>query len=360
MDRTAVLKPEAVERNREAPAAAGELGAAFAASVERLKALHENAEAFFDPLGIVAPLAHAQLAWMLHPQELADLASRYAGDLLALRLHSAARLAGRRGADLVAPQPDDTRFLDPVWSSEPYWDLLKQWYLFVTRQIQNALFQTPGLSAKERRRAAFWWRKWLSAIAPTNFLFTNPVAVAKAIETRGESLRRGFEIFMEDFQAGTVRMTSPEDFRVGKNLATTAGAVVFRNRLLELIHYAPTASRVHRVQVAIVTPWINKYYLLDLTPKKSLVRYLLDRGFDVYITSWKNPGAELAQAGFDDYLSEGVGGPCASRARFPARTRCTRSGTASAGRCSRSTWPGSTAGTAGRTCRFRAGRCSRP
>ncbi len=288
------------------PHVSQELGTLFTISAGRLKALRENVESLFDPLGIVAPLMHAQFAWMVHPQEFAERWLRNAGDLIALQLHTAAKLAGHKTGDLVEPQPDDRRFADPVWSEEAAWDVLKQWYLFYTRRIQDALFDTPGLSAKARRRAAFWWRKWLNAMAPTNFLATNPVAVRKAIETRGESLRRGFEIFLDDLRAGTVRMTDPEDFRVGHNLATTAGAVVYRNRLLELIHYAPIAKQVRRRPIVIVTPWINKFYVLDLEPKKSMVRFLLEQGFDVYITSWKNPSASMAELTFDDYLAEGV------------------------------------------------------
>ena len=296
----------AAEAGSARPRASQELGTLFTMSTERLKALRENAEALVDPLGIVAPLLHAQFAWMVHPQEFAERWLRNAGDLLALQLHTAAKLAGHKAGDLVEPQADDKRFADPVWSDEPAWDLLKQWYLFYTRRIQDALFDTPGLSAKARRRAAFWWRKWLNAVAPTNFLATNPVAVRKAIETRGESLRRGFEIFLDDLRAGTVRMTSPEDFRVGQNLATTPGAVVFRNRLLELIHYTPVARQVHREPIVIVTPWINKFYVLDLAPQKSVVRYLLGEGFDVYITSWKNPTPDMAEVSFDHYIAEGV------------------------------------------------------
>jgi polyhydroxyalkanoate synthase len=282
------------------------IGARFTLPADRAKDLRRAFETVFDPFGIVAPIVHAQFAWWAHPLELGELASRYAADLLALGIQSAAKLAGREVADAVQPQPDDTRFSDPAWTREPFWDLLKQGYLFHTRHVQDALYQTPGLSPRERRRAAFWWRQWLNAIAPTNFLATNPVAIRKAIESRGESLRRGFEIFMKDLQAGTIRMTGQEDFAVGKNLATTPGAVVFRNRLLELIHYAPTQGQVRPIPIVLVTPCINKFYVLDLQPQKSLVQYLLDSGFDVYITSWKNPGADLRDTGFDDYITGGV------------------------------------------------------
>jgi polyhydroxyalkanoate synthase subunit PhaC len=288
------------------PAAETRLAEAISIGAQQWREALDAGDSLFDPFGVLAPIVQAQLVWMLHPLELLDLAGRNAVDLAALQMHTAARLAGMSGPDLVVPQADDTRFSDPVWTQEIHGSLLKQWYLFGTRHMQDALFATPWLSPKERRRAAFWWRKWLNALAPTNFFWTNPVAMRKAVETRGESLARGFEIFLEDLRAGTVRMTPPEDFQVGRNLATTPGAVVFRNRLLELIHYAPTVPQVHRSPVVIVTPWINKFYVLDLTPKKSLVRYLLDQGFDVYITSWKNPTPEMAEVSFDDYLVEGV------------------------------------------------------
>ena len=291
-----------------APAEEGSgIGAYFTLPASRARRLRRSVEAALDPFGIVAPIVHAQFAWWAHPLELSELALRYGADLLALQIHSAAKLAGREIADAVQPQPDDTRFADPAWTREPAWNLLKQWYLFHTRHVQDALYQTPGLSPKERRRAAFWWRQWLNAVAPTNFLATNPVAMRKAVESRGDSLRRGWQIFLEDLRAGTVRMTGQEDFKVGGNLATTPGAVVFRNRLLELIRYTLTRSEVRPTPIVIVTPCINKFYVLDLRPEKSLVRYLLERGFDVYITSWKNPGADLRDTGFDDYVTEGVG-----------------------------------------------------
>lgn len=283
------------------------IGAHLVEPVERARDLRRTVEGLLDPFGIWAPLVHAQYAWWSHPMELAELFVRGAADAAALQAHSAARLAGRELPDLVPPQPDDARFADAVWTRDPAWSVVKQWYLFYTRLVQDALYRTPGLSPKERRRAAFWWRQWLNAAAPTNFLATNPVAQRKAVATGGESLRRGFEIFQQDLRAGTVRMTGLENFSVGGNLATTPGAVVFRNRLLELIHYAPSAARVRPTPIVIVTPCINKFYVLDLQPKKSLVRHLLAQGFDVYITSWKNPGADLRDTGFADYVVDGVG-----------------------------------------------------
>ncbi len=271
------------------------------------KAVNQAVEAKLDPIGMATPLVHAQLAWLSHPQEMSDALSTMATRLWELQVHSWHRALGMASKDVVQPNPDDTRFADPIWTESATWDIVKEWYLMMTRQVQDMLYETPGLSSKDRRRAAFWWRKWLNAVAPTNFLVSNPTAMQKAMETRGESLLRGFNNFVTDFQAGDVQMARPTDFVVGRDLATTPGKVVFRNRLVEVIHYAPTCAKVFETPVVIVTPWINKFYVLDLTAKKSMVKFLVDQGFDVYITSWKNPTAEMRDVSFDDYLMEGVG-----------------------------------------------------
>jgi len=271
-----------------------------------LRQLHDSVESSIDPLGMAAPLVHAQLAWMAHPQELADALSKVSTSLWALQWHSMRRLMGLPSPDPLKPNADDSRFADPVWADSPTWDLVKEWYLVLTHHMQDMLYDTPGLSQKERRRAAFWWRNGLNAVSPSNFLWTNPVAMKMAIETRGESLVRGFRNFLDDVAAGNIRMTDPEDFKVGENLATTPGKVVFRNQLLEVLHYTPTAPKVHQTPIVIVTPWINKFYILDLNPKKSMIRYLLEQGFDVFITSWKNPSAEMRDVRFDDYLTDGI------------------------------------------------------
>ncbi len=271
-----------------------------------LRQLHDSVESSIDPLGMAAPLVHAQLAWMAHPQELADALSKVSTSLWALQWHSMRRLMGLPSPDPLKPNADDSRFADPVWADSPTWDLVKEWYLVLTHHMQDMLYDTPGLSQKERRRAAFWWRNGLNAVSPSNFLWTNPVAMKMAIETRGESLVRGFRNFLDDVAAGNIRMTDPEEFKVGANPATTPGKVVFRNHLLEVLHYTPTAPKVHQTPIVIVTPWINKFYILDLNPKKSMIRYLLEQGFDVFITSWKNPGAEMRDVRFDDYLTDGI------------------------------------------------------
>lgn len=270
-------------------------------------AVNQTIENNVDPMGMATPLLHAQMAWLAHPQELADEMAKFSADLMALQWHSWQRSLGMPSEDLVKPHADDTRFSDPQWQDTPSWDIAKEWYLLFTHQMQDMLYETPGMSNKDRRRAAFWWRKWLNAVAPTNFLWTNPVAMRKAIETNGDSLVKGVQNFLADLKAGTVRMTNPDDFTVGKNLATTPGKVVFRNHLLEVLHYIPTVARNFEKPIVIITPWINKYYVLDLTPKKSMIKFLLDQGYSVFITSWKNPDQSMRDVRFDDYLSDGIG-----------------------------------------------------
>ncbi|MDO8347753.1 MAG: alpha/beta fold hydrolase [Rugosibacter sp.] len=271
------------------------------------RAVSEAAQANIDPIGMAASLLHAQLAWLSHPQELSETLSKVAIELWKFQMHSWPRVLGMQSTDVELPHPDDTRFSDPLWSDSASWDTVKEWYLFITHRMQCMLYETPGLSSLERRRAAFWWRKWLNAVAPTNFLLTNPVALKLALETRGESLLKGLNNFIADLQAGDIQMTRPDDFSVGGNLATTPGKVVFRNHLLEVIHYTPTQGKIHETPIVIITPWINKFYVLDLDAKKSMVRFLVDQGFDVYITSWKNPTADMREVSFEDYLVDGIG-----------------------------------------------------
>jgi len=259
-----------------------------------------------DPFGATTSLLNAQMAWLMHPQELTRAVNALSADLLALQAHVTRRALGIPSADVIQPHADDARFAAPVWTDSASWDIVKEWYLAFTHRLQDMLFETPGMSDKERRRAAFWSRKWLNMVAPTNFFWTNPVALERAVATQGDSLRRGWANFQRDVKAKNIQMVEPDAFTVGKDLATTPGKVVFRNRLVELIHYTPTTDQVRAMPIVIVTPWINKFYILDLNARKSLVKYLTDQGFSVFITSWKNPDSEMRDIRFDDYLLEGV------------------------------------------------------
>lgn len=276
------------------------------AAASPMEMLSDNLSKHLDPFGVTTSMLNAQMAWLMHPQEMVRAMSSLSGDLVALQAHVMRRAFGLPSTDVIEPHADDARFADPVWEHSPTWDIIKEWYLAFTHRLQDMYFETPGLSDKERRRAAFWLRKWLNAVAPTNFFWANPVALKKYVESHGESLANGFRNFLRDAQARNILMVEEQAFQVGQDLATTPGKVIFRNRLLEIIHYTPTTEKVHGTPLLIVTPWINKFYILDLNPKKSMVKYLVDQGFSVFITSWKNPTADMSSITFDDYLREGV------------------------------------------------------
>jgi polyhydroxyalkanoate synthase len=275
-------------------------------SLSPLESLGKAVSSAIDPYGVTTSLLNAQMAWVMHPQELTRAFNALSGDLLALQSHVLRRAMGIQSTDVIRPNIDDARFADPVWSESATWDIVKEWYIALTHRLEDMLFETPGLADKERRRSAFWLRNWLNMVAPTNFFWLNPVAMQRFAETNGESLRQGWENFQRDVKARNILMVEQDAFKVGEDLATMPGQVIFRNRLVELIHYAPTTEQVRAMPIVIITPWINKFYILDLTARKSMVKYLTDQGFSVFITSWKNPDAAMSGVRFDDYLLEGV------------------------------------------------------
>ncbi len=259
----------------------------------------------FDPIGIQKSCLKTQLAWLKHPQELTHWISELSQDLQLLHLQSLQRLMGIPVEDRVKAVEYDERFQETDWTENPYLDILKEYYLLYTRWLEDAIYETPGIDEKIREKAGFWVRQWLNATAPTNFLLTNPIAWKKIIETGGQNLVNGVSNFLEDNRSRTIRMVDMNAFTVGKDIATTAGEVVYRCALFELIQYKPTTEQVHREPLLIIPPWINKFYILDLGGK-SMVRYLVNQGFTVFIISWRNPPAHLRYIRLDDYMLSGV------------------------------------------------------
>ncbi|MGD2076687.1 MAG: alpha/beta fold hydrolase [Gammaproteobacteria bacterium] len=259
----------------------------------------------FDPFGIYAASWEVFNAWLAHPYRLGEEATKLWTEFWALQTWQ--RLTGAVDhEDLVPPARYDERFEDPAWIENPFLDTLKETYLLYTHWLEDAIFETPWVDEKTRRRAAFGAREVLNALAPSNFFWSNPVAIKRFVETGGMSALRGTANFLADAGKGTISMVDERQFKLGENLATTPGAVIFRNEVLELIQYSPTTDRVHAVPIVIVAPWINKYYILDLERRKSLVRFLVDQGFTVFITSWKNPGPEARFTTLDDYMLKGA------------------------------------------------------
>ena len=269
---------------------------------EQLEKLHQA----LDPFGIAASFRKAGEGWLANPEQLASALSQLTRDVQSLQLNAWQTATGLKPDPVQIPKPDDERFSDPVWNESAPFSLLKQYYLLYTHWLEEALFDAPDTPAKERRHAAFWARQWLNAIAPNNYLFTNPVALKKFWESGGATLSHGLKQWLDDLNSGDVRMVDRSAFQVGKNLAMTPGAVVYRNELMELIQYAPTTEQVHAIPILIFPPWINKFYILDLNEKKSVIRHLVTQGYTVFVVSWRNPTAAQSETTFDDYLMQGM------------------------------------------------------
>jgi polyhydroxyalkanoate synthase len=205
--------------------------------------------------------------------------------------------------------PKDKRFANPLWDSNPYFNFLKQQYLMNADAVHQAVTDVEGLDDADRKRLDFFTRQIVDMFSPTNFLGTNPEALERAAETQGQSLVDGLENLVRDLEAGdgelVVSLSDKDAFKVGENLGTTPGDVVYRNRMIELIQYKPTTKQVHEIPVVIFPPWINKFYILDLKAQNSLIKWIVDQGYTLFVVSWVNPDASYAEVGMSDYVEEG-------------------------------------------------------
>ncbi len=236
---------------------------------------------------------------------LAELQLRFSEQHLRLWAALAAAGPGHPSAAVESPAPGDRRFSGAEWRSAPFYDYLRQSYLINARYINEAI-DAFDLDARSREQLHFAARQMIDAFSPANFAATNPEALKLALETQGASLTQGMQNLMEDAQKGRISITDESAFEVGRNVGTSEGAVVFRNELIELIQYKPLTENVHQRPLLIVPPCINKYYILDLQPDNSLVRYAVEQGHTVFMVSWRNILAEQDKLTWDDYLQDGV------------------------------------------------------
>jgi polyhydroxyalkanoate synthase len=202
--------------------------------------------------------------------------------------------------------PPDKRFEDRAWQENPFFDLLKQSYLITAQWVKDLAAGFDGLNPDLHRRTSFWSQQIADAFSPTNALLTNPAAIREAYNTGGASLARGIQSFLADVQKGHLSQTPEAALVVGKDLACTPGKVIFRNPLIELIQYTPATEQVYAVPILVIPPWINKYYIMDLRPENSLLKYLVDNGFTVFSISWKNPTGAILDLDWEDYLALGL------------------------------------------------------
>jgi polyhydroxyalkanoate synthase subunit PhaC len=248
--------------------------------------------------------------WLADPARFAEAQGtllRSYGELWSNTVH---RMLGQEVTPVAEPEPGDSRFKDPEWSANPYFDFWKQAYLVTAKWAEDMLENTEGLEGRTRQRAEFYLRQVASALSPSNFPLTNPEVLRETLATNAENLVQGMSLLAEDMRKSgdllKVSQTDTTAFEVGRNLATTPGKVIYQNDIFQLIQYAPTTDKVRELPLLIVPPWINKYYILDLTPAKSQIKFLVDQGLTVFVVSWVNPDAHLSHKSFEDYMQEGL------------------------------------------------------
>jgi polyhydroxyalkanoate synthase len=248
--------------------------------------------------------------WMSDPQRAIGLQTSLGRAYLDLWAGAVKRMAGEQAAPVVSPDPRDKRFDDPEWSQNQFFDFLKQAYLLTAQWADKLVKDAAGVDEHTRKKAEFYVKQIANAISPSNFVLTNPELLRETLSSNAENLVRGMHMLSEDIKAGQghlkIRQSDPSMFEVGKNLATTPGKVVFQNELMQLIQYEAATENTMKLPLLIVPPWINKFYILDLAPEKSFVKWCVDQGITVFVISWVNPDARLAAKSFEEYMREGV------------------------------------------------------
>jgi polyhydroxyalkanoate synthase len=260
-------------------------------------------------IDMVQTLGKVAEYWLSDPQRTFALQSGLGKSYLDLWAHAARRMSGEQASPIAVPEARDKRFNDPEWSSNQFFDFLKQAYLLTVQWANRMVHDAEGLDPLTRQKAEFYVRQIINAVAPSNFVLTNPELLRDTLASNAANLARGMHMLAEDIEAGggdlRIRQTDTSTFEVGRNLAVTPGKVIFENDLMQLIQYAPATDKVLRRPVLIVPPWINKFYVLDLAPDKSFIKWCVDQGLTVVLISWVNPDAQLAKKTFEDYMREG-------------------------------------------------------
>ncbi|GAC1652869.1 MAG: class I poly(R)-hydroxyalkanoic acid synthase [Vulcanimicrobiaceae bacterium] len=270
-------------------------------------ATDNNLTQLMDPLGIGKTSAQMWQAMLADPEHLMHSQQKLANAWIDLLKVTTERGAGKKVADVIAPEKGDKRFAHPAWDENPQLSAMKQAYLIATDAILSTIEKTPGADPKTVRRAKFFAKQFANAMSPTNFAFFNPQVIEETMRTGGANIAKGMKNLIEDLQdnEGRVALVDRKAFQVGKNVGVSPGRVVFRNDLVELIQYSPTTNEVHEKPVLIVPPWINKFYILDLQPENSFIKGLVDQGFTTFVVSWRNPTAAMRDTTMEDYLKAG-------------------------------------------------------
>jgi polyhydroxyalkanoate synthase len=262
-----------------------------------------------DEMGIAKAFMDLYARMASDPAKLAAVSMNLWLDHLRLWQSSWMKMMGLESAPVAEPEKSDARFKDDDWSKNFMFDLIKQSYLISSRHIRQAVADVDGLTPESEKKVAFFTRQYVDALSPSNFLMTNPQVLRETMASGGQNLVRGLNNLLGDLEKGggklRISMTDENAFQLGRNVATTPGKVVFQTELMQLIQYAPLTEQVYKRPLLIIPPWINKYYILDLREKNSFIRWAVSQGHTVFVVSWVNPDARLAQKGFEDYMLEG-------------------------------------------------------
>jgi polyhydroxyalkanoate synthase len=262
-----------------------------------------------DDVGVTQAFVDLATKMMANPMLLAEAQMRMWHDYVRLWHSSMSRFLGEQAQPVAEPPKSDSRFRSEAWTSNFLFDYIKQSYLIAADNIQRTVAEVKDLDPQTARKVKFFTRQFVDALAPTNFLFTNPEALKLTVETGGKNLIDGLHNLLGDLERGggqlSISMTDYKAFRLGENVATAPGKVVYQNDLMQLIQYAPSTEQVWKTPLLIIPPWINKYYILDLREKNSFIRWAVSQGHTLFVISWVNPDKRLAEKGFDDYMLEG-------------------------------------------------------
>ncbi len=263
-----------------------------------------------DPLNLSEAYAQWLQAIQKDPQSLFDANMDLVQKSLQLSQHFMSGLAGQSEEQIFTEEKGDYRFKHAHWNDHPLFNAIKQGYLMTSQWLRDQVADVEGLDPHTAEKVRFYTERFIDALSPTNFAMTNPAVIEKTIETNGANLVHGLKNMINDLEEGEgqlrIRMTDMDAFTLGVNIAITPGKVIFQNRMFQLIQYTATTAKVRKRPLLIVPPWINKFYIMDLQAKNSLLKWLVDQGHTVFVISWVNPDEKYAQVGFDEYVKEGV------------------------------------------------------
>jgi polyhydroxyalkanoate synthase len=262
-----------------------------------------------DPADMARSFQELTQKMMADPAKVVETQLKLWQDYSKLWQSNLERMMGKDSAPVIEPAAGDRRFKDEQWSENPVFDYIKQSYLLASKYLHESVRETEGLDPRMAEKVDFYTRQYIDAVAPTNFAMSNPEVLRRTVETGGENLLTGLSNLLDDLERGKgklrVKMTDLDRFKLGENVAVTPGKVIFQNDLMQLLQYTPSTDTVFKRPLLIIPPWINKYYILDLRPKNSFIKWAVEQGHTVFVISWVNPDEKLAHKDFEDYMFEG-------------------------------------------------------